>query len=160
MSMTKEERMAYQRARRAANGNAYTKKYERTKSGKLMRMYRNMQSRIMGIQKAKAHLYVGKELLPREEFYAWAMASNEFHRLYREWVEADYDQKLAPTVDRVDSRLGYSIPNMQWVTHSENSRRSSAPRRKDSAALLGSASRFLQRNVRGAKEKFSLARVA
>ena len=122
---------AKQRAYRIATGNAATLKYERTKHGKLVRNYRNMKSRVDGVQWMKAHLYVGKSLLPKEEFYDWAMASNEFHRLYREWVESDYSRKLAPSVDRVDSKRGYEVSNMQWVTHSENSRRGAvSPRRK------------------------------
>lgn len=96
-----------------------------------MRIYRNMKSRVEGIQKQKAHLYVGKYLLPKEDFYVWAMSGHEFHRLFREWVESGYDRKLAPTVDRIDSERGYEWDNMQWVTHSENSRRGAvSPRRK------------------------------
>lgn len=120
--------LAKQRAYRKATGNAATKKYEHTKHGKLMRNYRNMKSRIEGVQWLKAHLYAGKSLLPKDEFYAWAMECNSFHRLYQEWVESDYDRKLAPSVDRKDSRLGYEVGNMEWVTHSENSRRGAVSR--------------------------------
>lgn len=128
---TQDERNANQREYRRANGNAATNKYEHTKHGKLMRNYRNMKSRIEGVQWLKAHLYAGKSLLPKDEFYAWAMGCNAFHRLYREWVESGYDRKLAPSVDRKDSRLGYEVGNMEWVTHSENSRRGAvSPRRR------------------------------
>ena len=120
---TREEQNANQREYRKSNGNACTIKYEHTKHGKLMRCYRNMKSRIEGIQWMKAHLYVGKTLLPKDEFYEWAMGCNAFHRLYLEWVESNYDRKLAPSVDRMDSKRGYEIENMEWVTHSENSRR-------------------------------------
>lgn len=123
------ETLEAQRIRRKANGNAYTHKYERTKSGKLVRLYRNMKSRVDGVQWMKAHLYAGKSLLPKEAFYQWALSSNEFHRLFREWSEAGYDRKLAPSVDRVDSSRGYDIDNMQWVTHSENSRRGAVSKR-------------------------------
>lgn len=123
------DRLANQRAKRKANGNADTIKYERTKHGKLMRTYRNMKSRIEGVQWQKAHLYVGKYLMPKDEFYAWAVMNPDFHRLYAAWVESGYDRKLAPSVDRVDSGVGYRAWNMQWVTHSENSRRGSVARR-------------------------------
>lgn len=125
MAKTQAERMARQREYRRRNGNVCTLKYERTKRGKLMRIYRNMQSRIEGVQWQKAHLYAGKSLLGREEFYEWALAQPEFHCLYDAWVESSYDRKLAPSVDRVDSDLGYEPGNMEWVTHSENSRRGS-----------------------------------
>lgn len=144
------DRLAYQRERRKATGNACTQKYERTKHGKLMRIYRNMKSRIEGVQKSKAHLYAGKYLMPKEEFYVWAIMSPDFHRLYAEWVESGYERKLAPSVDRKDSSIGYRAWNMEWVTHSENSRRGSvAPRgtqREEAAKVRWS--------------KYSLARVA
>lgn len=124
------DRLAYQRERRKADGNADTRKYEHTKAGKLMRLYRNMKSRIEGVQKAKHHLYVGKYLMPKDEFYVWAIGNPEFHRLFAEWVAADYCRKLAPSVDRVDSKVGYRAWNMQWVTHSENSRRGAVGRKE------------------------------
>lgn len=128
---TQAEKNAWQREYRRNGGNAATAKYERTKPGKLMRCYRNMESRINGIQAAKHHLYAGKELLSREDFYMWAFAGHEFHRLFREWVESGYQMKFAPSVDRIDSAKGYTPDNMQWVTHSENSRRgATSPHRR------------------------------
>lgn len=117
------DRLAYQRARRKANGNADVHKYEKTKRGFLMRLYRNMQSRIKGVQTTKAHLYVGLNLLAREHFYCWSMDDPTFHMLFAVWEDSNYDRKLTPSVDRIDSTEGYHIDNMEWVTHSENSRR-------------------------------------
>jgi len=114
-----------QREYRKRTGNAPTKRYEKTPNGFLMRMYRNMTSRVRGIQKPKAHLYLGKELLPREEFYKWARNHKDFWKLFNSWGESNYDRKLTPTVDRIDSQKGYFLDNMEWVTHSENSRRGS-----------------------------------
>ena len=111
-----------QREYRAKTNNAATKKYERTKKGKLMRLYRNMTSRVSGIQKKKAHLYEGKEILAKSSFYEWALASQEFHVMFDAWEASDYDRKLTPTVDRIDSSQGYCVENMRWLTHSENSR--------------------------------------
>lgn len=118
-----EKQLARQRERRQLTNNANTKKYEKTKKGKLMRMYRNMQSRVNGVQKLKAHLYAGKDILDRHEFYEWALASDKFHKLFDAWEKSGYDRKLSPSVDRIDSSRGYEIGNMEWVTHSENSRR-------------------------------------
>ena len=114
-----------QRQYRISSRNEATKKYEKTHKGFLMRLYRNMQSRIMGIQKAKYHLYQGKELLPREEFYQWAFNNEVFIYLFKLYEANNYDRRLTPSVDRIDSSRGYSIDNMEWVTHSENSRRGS-----------------------------------
>lgn len=117
------EQLAKQRERRRLNGNADTKRYEKTKNGFLMRLYRNMKSRICGVQKAKHHLYDGKCLLEKEDFYTWAQNCDEFHKLFRKWEKSGYDRKLTPSVDRIDSSDGYFVENMEWVTHSENSRR-------------------------------------
>jgi len=121
--MTKEEVNKYQREYRKLTGNKNTYTYEKTEKGFLMRKYRNMQSRVTGIQKKKAHLYYGKELLPREEYYEWALSNRSFHTLYTKWVESDYERKLCPTVDRINPKEGYFLENMEWVTHSVNSSR-------------------------------------
>lgn len=114
-----------QRERRARQNNETTKKYEKTEKGFLMRLYRNMESRIKGIQKEKFHLYEGKELLSREEFYGWALNNQEFKNLFENYKSNNYDRKLAPSVDRKNSEKGYTIDNMEFITMSENSRRGS-----------------------------------
>jgi DNA-binding GntR family transcriptional regulator len=121
--MNQEQRNAQQRESRKLNGNLHTKKYEKTKNGFLMRLYRNMESRVKGIQKIKAHLYEGKSLLTRDEFYAWTEANAEFHKLFKEWEDSNYERRLTPSVDRIDSSLGYEIHNMEWIPFHENCRR-------------------------------------
>jgi hypothetical protein len=116
---SKEERQAYN----LRTSYAAYKKYEKTPNGFLMRMYRNMKSRITGVQAAKFHLYAGKSLLDKEEFYEWAKNSPKFWELYEAYKNDNYNRKLAPSVDRINSSLGYCVENMEWVTHSENSRR-------------------------------------
>lgn len=121
--MNQEQRNAQQRESRKLNGNLHTKKYEKTKKGFLVRLYRNMQSRVTGVQKLKVHLYEGKSLLTREEFYAWSEANAEFHKLFKEWENSNYERRLTPSVDRIDSSLGYEIHNMEWIPFYENCRR-------------------------------------
>lgn len=128
------ESLRKQRERRARDGNAVTHRYERTKNGKLMRTYRNMLSRVVGIARLKAHLYEGKSILPKEDFYRWALASNEFHTLYDAWAANGYRCGDSPSVDRIDSSLGYVLGNMEWVTHRENSRRGAVNRNLKQAA--------------------------
>lgn len=116
------EYLRKQREYRAQTGNASTKRYERTKKGKLMRTYRNMQSRVLGILKKKRHLYEGLPILSRSEFYLWANNSEEFHRLFDGWVASGYQCGDSPSVDRIDPTKGYVLGNMRWLTHRENSR--------------------------------------
>jgi hypothetical protein len=99
----------------------WSKLYEKTPKGFLMRTYRNMQSRVTGVQKKKAHLYKGLPILSRNDFYAWAWDNPDFWRLYKQWAATDYDRKLSPSINRLDTNKGYTIDNMEWLTHSVNS---------------------------------------
>ena len=126
--MTKEERRIYQRARRALNKNSDTKKYEKTVNGFLMRLYSNMKSRVTGVQHKKAHLYLGKELLNKEEFYEFAKCSPMFIVLFEQYIKGGCQRKEAPSPDRLDTKIGYTLDNMQWVTQSVNSQRGAIAR--------------------------------
>jgi hypothetical protein len=116
------DKLEWQRQHRIKTNNADTHKYEKTINGFLMRLYRNMQSRVTGVQKKKAHLYKGLELLDREPFYRWAISNKDFNKLYNMWVLSEYDRKLCPSVNRIDPGRGYELDNMEFITHSENSR--------------------------------------
>ena len=124
----REERNMKQREYRKKNGNLHTKKYEKTERGFLMRLYRNMKSRVTGVQSKKAHLYKNLDIIEKGAFYDWATERKEFHHLFQLWTEGGYERRLAPSVDRVDSSKGYSLDNMEWVTQSENSRRGAVSR--------------------------------
>ena len=115
------DRLAWQRERRKRTNNSDTKRYERTKKGKLMRTYRNMESRTKGMVEGKSHLYQGLEVLPRQSFYDWSLSCKDFNSLYDDWVYSGFDKKLSPSIDRIDTSKGYTLDNMRWLTHSENS---------------------------------------
>lgn len=97
------------------------KRYEKTPMGYLMRTYRNMKSRVLGIQKKSAKLYKGKEIMSKLEFYAWASTEHEFFILFDAWTESGHAHRLAPSIDRIDSSLGYIKGNVRWLTQSQNS---------------------------------------
>jgi len=121
--MSKENQNKKQRERRLLDGNKNTKKYEKTKNGFLVRCYRNMKSRINGVQKAKFHLYKDKYLMDKQVFYSFSIVDITFNSLFDVWEKSNYDRKLTPSLDRINSDIGYTLENVEWVTHSENSRR-------------------------------------
>lgn len=115
-------RNAHQRVvRQTRGGDQISKRYEKTPNGFLMRAYRNMTSRVTGVQKQRAHLYAGLPQLSREEFYQWAKGNSDFWHLFRLWVASGYNQKLTPSVNRIDPDQGYLLGNIEWLTHSLNS---------------------------------------
>jgi hypothetical protein len=117
------DKLLWQREYRKRNKNCWTHKYEKSPKGFLVRLYRNMQSRVTGVQVKKAHLYKGLFILPRDEFYQWALGHPDFNQLFQTWEANQYARKLTPTVDRIDSSVGYELSNMRWLTHSVNSSR-------------------------------------
>jgi len=120
--MCREEQNKKQREKRALNGNCHTKKYEKTNKGFLVRTYRNMLSRVTGVTKNKNHLYLGLEILDKDYFYLWSLSNFDFNYLFTKWVESDYKRTLTPSIDRIDSKKGYTIDNVRWITFSENCR--------------------------------------
>ncbi len=104
------------------------RKYYKTKKGKLMITYNNMNRRVRGY--VKPHLYKGLELLSRESFYKFSNESVEFNSLYDNWVNSGYDRKLSPSIDRRITSKGYTLDNMRWITHSENSKQGVINRHK------------------------------
>lgn len=118
------------RNHRKSNNNKNTKKYERTFKGHLVRTYRNMLSRVTGVQKRKAHLYKGLSILSKKDFYKWSENCPIYKTLFDEWQESNYIQILSPSIDRIDSSVGYDMDNMQWLTHSKNSSKATIERFK------------------------------
>lgn len=86
-----------------------------------MRTYRNMKSRVLGVQWRKAHLYLGLPLLPKEDFYSWANSDPNFHTLFEIWTASGYERRLTPSVNRIRPSQGYVSGNIEWITHAENS---------------------------------------
>lgn len=111
--------------------NTFARNYNKTEFGLIVRTYRNMLSRVRGIQKHKAHLYLGKDILPKEQFYAWAQDDASYKELFSAWVASGYARTLTPSIDRIDSSGGYTIDNIRWITLSENSRLASCSRHSE-----------------------------
>ena len=63
----------------------------------------------------------GTKPLSYTEFCEWWEENIEvFSKLYSQWVESNYNKKLAPSIDRITNKIGYEKNNMQWLTLSDN----------------------------------------
>jgi hypothetical protein len=98
-----------QRNARRDNNNVIGRRYEKTVAGFLVRAYRNMKSRVSGVTKNKNHLYLGLEILDKKRFYEWSLASEEFSFLFCTWEDSGHQRKLTPSIDRIDSKKGYTL---------------------------------------------------
>lgn len=106
--------------------------YYHSKRGKAIATYRGMRRRvegrhlesnlrIHGAPRGK-HYYVGLDICSKQEFLDFTLNDPDFNRIYKAWVKSGKDNKLTPSIDRIDSRFGYTLSNMEWVTLSENSK--------------------------------------
>ena len=93
-----------------------------TINGFLTKSYTRMQDRVRGTSIAhNKGNWKGKPILPRDVFYTWSRNNPEFLRLYKRWFSSDFDRKLTPSVNRMNSSKGYTLDNMEWLTNSQNS---------------------------------------
>jgi hypothetical protein len=56
--------------------------------------------------------------------------------LFANWEANEYVLKLTPSIDRKDSKIGYAISNMRWLTQQENSRLGAVSRYNQPAPVL------------------------
>lgn len=108
-----------------------TRKYKDRRACKRLRLtntYSRMLQRIYGRCCPRATgRYAGLSILPRTEFFGWAESDPEFNRLFDAWVASGYERRLSPSIDRIDSKLGYQLHNMQWLTLGENASKARNP---------------------------------
>ena len=94
-------------------------RYAKTPRGFLLHRYDAMRNRVTNPKLPK---YLGLDILPKEDFYDWALRDETFHRMYCEWMARGKERRLTPTVNRIDTSIGYVLGNMEWMPWGENSR--------------------------------------
>jgi len=88
----------------------------------LSALYSKMSRRVRGLKGAtkRPDIYTGLTILPKDAFYNWAKNHSDFLNLYKSWVSNDFDRKLTPSVNRMNSKKGYILGNIEWMTTSQN----------------------------------------
>lgn len=70
---------------------------------------------------SRRYKVTGKPYLSKSDFMEWANENmTTFMELYNKWAASGFNTKLIPSVDRIDSNLGYTRGNIQWLSRSEN----------------------------------------
>ena len=95
-------------------------KYRRSFLGKIKVTYRAICGRIRS-KNPKHTKYTGLKCLEKEVFIEWSKNNINYLNLWNIWVDNNYKISISPSIDRTDPKKGYTLDNIQWITHSENS---------------------------------------
>lgn len=114
MGSSREKNLAYQTEQRRYN---FVRIWQKR--------YAHMVARHEGRSTNSSHAN-GKGICSKDEFFIWCKDFNNlntFLAIYFEWAAADFPLHLAPSIDRIDSKKGYSCDNLQWLSFEENCRK-------------------------------------
>lgn len=95
-------------------------RYRKTFRGLLIKCYSSMISRTQGKVPKTKHLYEGLFVMPKKDFFAWALNNEQYKKLFENWKNADFDRRLTPSINRIDPTKGYYLDNVEFITTSEN----------------------------------------
>lgn len=87
--------------------------HQRTKIGVVARIYNNQKVN----SKRRGHSLPSYSLI---EFRNFMFNSDVFHKQYKIWTETDYNRLEAPSADRINDSLPYSLDNIQIMSWKEN----------------------------------------
>ncbi len=100
-----------------------TQKFRRTPKGVLTNSYTHQRAR-------RPVLYT------LAQFHARFLNDPKFLRLHKEWLESGCIREKTPTVDRINSKLGYVLGNIQILTWAENRHKQNMERRARKGVVL------------------------
>ena len=61
-------------------------------------------------------------MISKQEYYNFSLNDEGYNRLMELWRVNNYNEKLTPSLDRIDKTRGFVEDNLRWVTNSEQSR--------------------------------------
>lgn len=118
------KRYIRERDTRAIDTKRYRTNPDRYLKHKYYMMRRRCQLKYRGGKikgKQYQNSYYGRECLSQQEWEKWCKQSEKtFLTLWKHWVESGWDHNKAPSIDRIDDKLGYIIGNLQWKTAEGN----------------------------------------
>jgi hypothetical protein len=102
-------------------GSCYSKEAKRRLPQKyIANIYSCLKRRVESPTTPNYNKLEGTSYISRAEFTDFSMNNPEFVRIYKAWQDSGCTKELQPSIDRIDSSVGYSLDNIQWMTLAEN----------------------------------------
>ena len=83
--------------------------------------YTEIVQRCTNPNNVRTNNYNGLEYCTREEFKSKFINDSQFLYTFEQWAIRNYDILYSPSIDRIDNTKGYTLDNIQVLTHSDNS---------------------------------------
>lgn len=83
--------------------------------------YTELKQRCINPNRITGKYYYGKKYCSLEEFLSTFLNDSSFLELFKNWQNSNWEYKLCPSIDRVNNSGNYTIDNLQFITHSQNS---------------------------------------
>jgi hypothetical protein len=93
----------------------YLKAWVKTYDGHISQLYSYIKKRVRTNK-----YYKGLFVCTRNEFTEWCKNNDDYKRLYILWVRDNYNRRITPSVNRKDSKKGYTLDNIEIITCYEN----------------------------------------
>lgn len=86
--------------------------------------YNGIKSRcVVGRSSGKHYRVTGTKFLSKKQWNTWCYEQTNFKKfmkIYNNWVASDFEEKLSPSIDRINNNGRYRVGNIQWLTKSQN----------------------------------------
>jgi len=95
---------------------------EKTKEGVLASIYRAQKASSLSRNHKKPDY-------TKEDFIKWCLCQKQFHDIFENWVNSNYNKWARPSVDRINDYIGYNMENIQIMTWKQNNEKSHIDRK-------------------------------
>jgi hypothetical protein len=98
------------------------KNYELSKVQFLSNLYAHIKERVSNPEKSvSGRKYLGLPVCSKEDFLIFGLSDPTFHKMFATYRRFHGKRRYVPSIDRINSKKGYVIGNLQFLSIIDNS---------------------------------------